>query len=249
MIRTILGFAVAVIFLVIGIFVLLVETIRAKRNKEASDLRCLRMVQRAFRVICGICRVKLEVRGEEHVPKDEAVFYVANHCSWFDILLTYSRVPNLTGYVAKDDIERVPLLSNWMRRLHCLFMSRTDMRAALKTILAGVEELKNGVSVFIFPEGTRNKNPREKVIGEFKDGAFKMATKAGCKVVPVAISNTRDIFENHLPFVKTAHVIIEYLEPVDIAALEAEDKKHPGRYFQAVIAERLIDHREMGNNK
>ena len=249
MIRTILAFAVAVVFLIIGIFVLLVETVRAKRDKAASDRRCLRMVQKAFRVICGICRVKLEVRGEDHVPQTEAVLYAANHSSWFDILLTYSRVPGLTGYVAKDDIERVPLLSNWMRRLHCLFMSRTDMKAALKTILAGVEELKNGVSIFIFPEGTRNKNPKEQVIGEFKDGAFKMATKAGCKVVPVAISNSRDIFESHLPFVKTAHVIIEYLEPVEIAGLEADERKHPGRYFQDLIAEKLVEHREISENR
>ena len=243
MIRTILGFAVAVVFLVAGIFVLLVETIRAKRDKEASDKRCLAMVQAAFRVICGICRVKLEVRGEENVPKDEAVLYVANHSSWFDILLTYQRVPNLTGYVAKDDIEKVPLLSEWMRRLHCLFMSRTDMKAALKTILAGAEELKNGVSIFIFPEGTRNKDP-ERIIGEFKDGALKMADRADAPVLPVAISNTRDIFENHLPFVRTAHVIIEYGTPVRLKELEREDKKHPGRYFQELIAQKLVGHRE-----
>ena len=118
------------------------------------------------------------------------------------------------------------------------------MKAALKTIISGAEELKSGVSIFIFPEGTRNSDP-DRIILPFKDGSFKMAQKAKCPVIPVAITNTREIFENHLPFVKACDVIIEYCPAVDISSLEGDDKKHIGAYFQNIIAEKLTTNKTL----
>ena len=157
MIRLILALLFAILYLIIGIPVLGVEWIIAKFNKQAADLGQLRMVQWAFRVILFICGTKVTVIGEENVPKDQAVLYIGNHRSYFDIIITYARCPRLTGYIAKKDMEKVPLLRTWMRRLHCLFIDRENVKEALKTILAGIDNVKNGISMCIFPEGTRNK--------------------------------------------------------------------------------------------
>ena len=137
MIRAILALLFAVLYLILGIPVLFVEWIIRKCNRHAADISSLRMVQWAFRVIMFICGVKLTVIGEENVPKDVPVLYIGNHRSYFDIIITYSRCPRLTGYIAKDTMGKVPLLNIWMKRLYCLFLDRTDMKKGLKTILTG----------------------------------------------------------------------------------------------------------------
>ena len=156
MLRTILAVLFAVCYLIIGIPVLFVELLIGKKNPHLRDISSLRMVQWAFRVICRICGVKLTVKGQENVPKDIPVLYVANHNSYFDIMITYALCPDLTGYIAKDSLEKVPLLNIWMKRLYCLFLKRDDMKASLKTILQAIEYVKKGISHLHFPGG----NPR-----------------------------------------------------------------------------------------
>ena len=70
----------------------------------------------------------------------------------------YTTVPGFVGFVAKKEMEKIPLLRSWMKNVNCLFLDRKDIKAGLKTILEGIEKVKNGISVWIFPEGTRNRN-------------------------------------------------------------------------------------------
>lgn len=160
MIRTILIALTLFLYLVLLLPVLGIEWIYHKINPEKADYQQLRMVQAAFRLMLKMTGARIQVIGEENVPKDRAVLYVGNHKSYFDILLTYSRVPRLTGYVAKKEMESFPILSIWMKRLHCLFLDRKDIKQGLKTILTGIDLIKNGISVCIFPEGTRNQIQR-----------------------------------------------------------------------------------------
>ena len=111
MIRFILVCIVVIAYLVLTIPVLLVEWIIGKFSPMTKDISSLRMVQAIFKFILWITGAKVTVIGEENVPKDQAVLYVANHRSYFDILLTYSRCPIRTGYVAKKEMEHYPLLS------------------------------------------------------------------------------------------------------------------------------------------
>ena len=223
MLRAILALLFAILYLIIGIPVLGIEWIISKFNRKAADISQLRMVQWAFRVILFICGTKVTVIGEENVPKDEAVLYIGNHKSYFDIIITYARCPGLTGYVAKNDMAKVPLLSLWMKRLYCLFINRDDVKEALKTILAGIDHIKNGISMCIFPEGTRNKGDE---LLPFKDGAFKIAQKAGCLIIPVAICGTDKCMEaNKHNFLHSSKVVIEFLEPVDIRGLKPKERK------------------------
>lgn len=240
MIRTILAVLFAILYLLIGIPILFVEWLIGKWNPKAADISQLRMVQWAFKVILFICGTKITVIGEENVPKDEPVLYIGNHKSYFDIIITYARCPGLTGYVAKNNMEKVPLLNLWMKRLHCLFIDRDNVKEALKTILSGIDNIKNGISMCIFPEGTRNKNPEGML--PFKEGSFKMAEKTGCAIIPMAITNSADILESHFPKVKRTHVILEYGKPIYPKELEKEEQKHLGSYCQNIIATMLEEH-------
>ncbi|MCI8996491.1 MAG: 1-acyl-sn-glycerol-3-phosphate acyltransferase [Lachnospiraceae bacterium] len=236
MIRFILVVIIVLSFLILGIPVLLVEWIVGKFNRHAKDYSCLRIVQGAFKLILWTTGVKTTVIGQEHVPKDQAVLYIGNHRSYFDILLTYSRCPRLTGYVAKVEMLRYWLLRDWMKALYCLFLDREDMKAGLKTILQGIEYIKNGISICIFPEGTRNRTDQ---MMPFKEGSLKMAEKTGCPIIPMAITNSAEIFENHLPFIRPCRVILEYGEPIYPKELSKEERKFLGAYTQQKIQEML----------
>ena len=178
MIRLILVVLAVVIFLITMIPALFILWIIGKFNKRAKDIISLRMVQVIFRIALFFAGTKITVIGKERIPQDEPVLYVGNHRSFFDILVTYIQCKNCTGYISKKEIEKVPLLVNWMRNLHCLFLDREDTKQALKMVLDGIALMKQGVSMCIFPEGTRGHVEGE--IGEFKGGAFKMAEKTGC---------------------------------------------------------------------
>ena len=226
-------------FLIIFIPVMLVEMLIGKFNPRAKDISTLRIVQGAFRLILWTTGVRITEIGPENVPSDPPVLYIGNHRSYFDILLTYTRCERLTGYVAKKSMEKVPLLSTWMRFLHCLFMDRENLKEALKTILEGVELIKSGISVCIFPEGTRSRNDSDLDMLPFHEGSFKLATKTDCPIIPISINNSSAIWEKQFPKIRRCHVIVEYGKPIIPSELSRDDKKHIGTYVQNVILETL----------
>ena len=181
------------------------------------------------------------MQGLENLPMDRAVLYVGNHRSYFDILVGYVTVPGLTGFVAKKEMLKIPLLRDWMHRVNCLFLDRVNIKEGLKTILEGIEKVKSGISIWIFPEGTRNENKDMTELLPFHEGSLKIAQKSGCPVIPVAITGTARIFEDHLPFIKPSHVVIRYGEPIDLKELPQEAKKFPGAYTRDVISGMLKD--------
>lgn len=239
MIRFLLIALLLFLYLLLGIPVLLVEKLVAKINPHARDISCLRMVQWAFKLMLWITGADISYIGRENVPKDRAVLYVGNHNSYFDILLTYSQCPGLTGYVAKSEMLRYPLLRDWMKRLYCVFLDRSDLRAGMQMILTCIDYIKNGISICIFPEGTRSKDGQ---MQPFHEGSLKMAAKTGCPIIPMAISNSAQIFENHMPFVRPCKVIVEYGALVYPKELSKEDQKFLGAYTQKKIQEMLDQH-------
>ena len=243
MIRFILVVLFVVLFLVLSIPLMLAEWIIGKFNPDVKNRSSLAIVNWAFRCVIWIAGAKTIVLGEENVPKDTSVLYVANHRSYFDILLTYVRVPRPTGYIAKKEMLNWPLLRQWMKNLHCLFLDRSNVKEGLKIILAAVEKEKNGISICIFPEGTRNRE--EGTFLPFHDGSFKIAEKSGVPVVPITILNSAAIFENHLPKIRPATVVIHYGKPVSMADLTKEEKKSVGSYFQNIISETYFQDREI----
>lgn len=197
----------------------------------------------AFRTILWLAGTRVIVKGEENIPEDTAVLYVGNHRSLFDIPITYVRVPRPTGYIAKLELKKVPLLHFWMNNMHCLFLDRKNIKEGLKTILTGIEKAKSGISICIFPEGTRNKQVDG--VLPFHEGSFKIAEKSGVPVVPMTLVNTEAIFENHFPKVKPATVILEYGEPIYLNKLEKEQKKFVGVYVHDLIEKRYEENLKM----
>ena len=244
MLKFILVAATVILFLVFSIPVLAWESYLGKKNPEKRDWQSLHIVQWIFRVILKMAGVHITVKGIENIPKDKAVLYVGNHRSYFDILTGYVTVPTLMGFVAKKEMEKWPLLSNWMKNVHCLFLNRTDMKEGLKTILEGIAQVKGGISVWIFPEGTRNQNEDLMDLLPFKEGSLKIAEKSGCPIVPVAMTGTAEVLEKHFPFITPSHITIYYGKPFYVKELEGDDRKHPGAYTRNVLIGMLKEMQE-----
>ena len=247
MIRFISVALFVVIFLILSIPLLIAEWIIGKFNMDIKNRSSLAIVNWAFRWCLRLSGVKITYIGEERIPKDQAVLYIGNHRSYFDILTGYVTVPTLMGFVAKKEMEKWPLLSNWMKNVHCLFLNRTDMKEGLKTILEGIAQVKSGISVWIFPEGTRNKNEDLMDLLPFKEGSLKIAEKSGCPVIPVAITGTAEVFEAHFPKIHSSNVTIEFGTPFIVKELEPEQRKFAGAYTRDRILEML--QREKNNDQ
>jgi 1-acyl-sn-glycerol-3-phosphate acyltransferase len=243
MIRLVLVVLFLVIFLLISIPIQFVLWLIGKKNLDGAKKASLVIVSAAFKVVQFLSGVKLTVIGEENVPKDTPVLYIGNHRSYFDIVVTYSRVPRLTGYIAKKEILKVPVLSMWMKFLDCLFLDRKDIRQGLEVILSAIDKVKNGISITIFPEGTRNSS--DEILQPFHKGSFKIAQKTGCPIIPVTLNNTNAIFEDHPWSIRRSHVIIEYGKPIYVKDLPKEDQKNIDMICYDIIKETYIKNKEL----
>lgn len=239
MIRTIIAVLFVVVYCIVSIPILLVETVIRKIDKKKAELSMLRVVQTAFRILLFICGTKVTTLGYENIPDDEAVLFVGNHLSFFDTIISYSQMKNRCGYIAKDNLAHIPLLSWNMRFLLCLFLKRDDLKQGLQVIRQAIDYIGEGISVFIYPEGTRNKSGIPTQLHPFHRGSFKIAQRTGCKIVPVAFNNADDVFEAHFPRVKPTHVIVEYGKPIPYGALSREEQKHIDEHFRGILIEMI----------
>ena len=234
MIRLIILAIMLVIYFIISLPIQLAELIIEKFNMDLRNRSSLFFVNLGLKCTCLISGVKLEVRGYDNIPKDRAVQFVGNHTSLYDIIVTYPLMKRPTGYIAKKEIRKIPFLSWWMYFVNCLFLDRKNAREGLKTVLKAADMLQNGISVFLFPEGTRSKDGK---LMKFKEGGFKIATKAKAPIVPVGIQGTSDLFERQFPRIKSAKVVVTFGPPIDTENLDRTQLKEiPQKVHDAVAS-------------
>jgi 1-acyl-sn-glycerol-3-phosphate acyltransferase len=231
------------VFLVLSIPIMLVEWIVRKKSIEACDRSSFVIIKWAFKVILFLSGVKVDYIGKENIPTDRAVLYVGNHRSDFDIPLTYLCFPNPTGFVAKVNIKKLKLISVWMHNINCVFIDRDNIKDGLKAILTSIDLVKRGVSICIFPEGTRNRTKED--ILPFKEGSLKIASKSGCPIVPFSINNSEMIFEAHFPWVKRTHVVIEFGKPIEVSEMTKQEQKSLAPMVQNIVKESYIKNKEL----
>lgn len=139
---------------------------------------------------------KIHVEGKELLPKKERFLMVGNHLSNLDPMSVVAKIPNKDIlFVSKPENFDIPVVGRIIHKAGFMAIDRDNVRNAIVTINKAADYIKNDVgSIFIFPEGTRNKSG--KGVLEFKNGAFKIATKAKCPIVIVAFSNTEQVMKS-----------------------------------------------------
>lgn len=185
--------------------------------------------------------IKLEIEGAENIP-DETVVFVANHQSGiFDALIMLNLVKNHRpcGFLMKKSLEKVPLIGEWVRMLDCVFIDRENPREAVKALNSASENLKNGISMVIFPEGTRTRN--YPVTGEFKNGAFKIAQKNKTPIVPVVIYDSGIRMEAADGKLTGGTIHMKVLPAVITETMDRQEYKNIAEKLHGLIEKEMID--------
>lgn len=165
--------------------------------------------------------LNVTIIGAENIPKETCLF-VGNHQGVLDIPLVIAYTGRLVGFIAKKEILKWNFISSWMKDMNCIFMDRSNIRESVKSINEGVEKLKTGHSLVIFPEGTRSRGPK---LGEFKKGSMKLATKSGVPVVPVTIDGSYKVMEgNKNNRLSKADIRLTFSKPIYVDKLSKEEQ-------------------------
>ena len=192
MIRTIYAYISIVLSLVLSIIPLgiyiLIKRFISEKSRESFVYTITYIWGKWMVFLSGS---KITVIGKENLP-EENVLFVGNHQSYYDIPLLLAFIGRQLGFVAKIEMTKVPVMRTWMKEMSCIFLDRSNTRQSLKTILKGIEYLKSGKNLVLFPEGTRSKNG---ILGEFKPGSLKLGTKAEVPIVPITIVGSGNMYE------------------------------------------------------
>ncbi len=204
MIRTIIVAILILFYLVISIPLMFIFWLLEEFTPKAKWWYQVIGMQ-AMKTLLFASGVKLTVKGRDKIPTDTAVLFVGNHQSYFDVII---------GYALMKSIDR------------------ENMRQGVKTIMQAAELAKNGTSIFIFPEGTRNKSGDETNLAPFHDGSFKVSQRGKVPIVPVTFNNSESIFEKHIPKIISSKVVVEFGDPVNWDDMDKATQKHVGEHFR-----------------
>ena len=167
---------------------------------------------------------------------DDDRYYYNDFEAFNGIPLLLAGLEKPHGILAKEELEKIPLLNRWMKLLGCVFVQRDDVRASVRALNDATAIVEGGRSFVIFPEGTRYKG-EEGGAGEFKAGAFRIAVKTGAPVVPVAVTGARALFEANGNRCRPGSVRIKIMSPIQTAGMsKAEQKQLPDAVRQSILA-------------
>ncbi|NLY82895.1 MAG: 1-acyl-sn-glycerol-3-phosphate acyltransferase [Clostridiales bacterium] len=182
--------------------------------------------------------IPFEIQGKENLPKEGPVLFVSNHQGYADILdLLYAIDTVQASYIAKKEFENFPYLGRAVRLTHGVFLERGSGKEAIKALRKGVDILKQGYSLIIFPEGTRSK---ENDMRSFKAGSLKFAQKAKVPIVPVTINGSYELFEKNGKVVPCLQTII-FHEMIHYELMDRKEQSEMMPKIEKLIRNSLED--------
>lgn len=167
-----------------------------------------------------IVGIEIEVEGLDNIPKESCVF-MSNHTSIFDVSVLIDCIDKNIGFIGKEELKKIPLAGYWVDKGGNVPLNRANPRDGIKSILKGVDNLEKGISMVIFPEGTRSKDG---ALLEFKSGSMKLATKSKKDIVPVYIKGTKDLHTGKFKF-NPGKVSVVFGKPIATENLTKEEEK------------------------
>ncbi|HEY5575141.1 MAG TPA: lysophospholipid acyltransferase family protein [Clostridiaceae bacterium] len=210
-----------------GVFMLVMTAIGAankfmlsRKSVSEADEYIYRTARKMVNHFMKISDSRAVVSGLENIPEGPCVF-VSNHQAKFDVFLLLSNIDKQFGFVAKKEIEGYPFIGFWIKSIHSVFMDRSNIRDGVKAINEGVERIREGYSLIIFPEGTRSLRSE---MSPFHKGSMKLAVKAGVPIVPITLDGTYKVLETGNQVRGHVMKLIVH-KPIIMSKLSAQDKK------------------------
>lgn len=187
------------------------------------------------RLILVVNGVSFTAYNKENIPETRSdLVVVSNHQGGFDIPIYIACLPFSVGFIAKQELKKLPIINVWMIALDCIFINRKRLRESSKKINERIHQ-KDKNPIFIFPEGTRSKGPQ---MGPFKPGSLKLLFHEGAKVLPVTISGSFKCMELHHN-VRSDHVELFYHPVLHSSDYHQDDFDTFNKDLQRIIAKPL----------
>jgi 1-acyl-sn-glycerol-3-phosphate acyltransferase len=180
-----------------------------------------RFTSAALKVLFGLVGCRVTVVGKEHMDTPGAKIFASNHTSYFDVLPLMLGLGVPYRFVAKMEVGRMPFIGTFLKRMGHLKFDRTDAESRLRQAQEIEELLRNGESVFVFPEGTFT---REDGVRPFQLGAFKAAVATGAPILPVALAGTRRFLRDGTYLPRPSNVTITLSPPIYPRAANGADE-------------------------
>ena len=243
MIRIFLIVLFLLLFVTIGQIAIVISFVISVFNKKQQQIFDYKYVYFILKTILFLSGANLIIKNKNNLSilDDENAMIVSNHRSDFDIVIGHSIIKKPISYISKIEISKVPIISIWAKKINTLFLDRKDLRQNMKIIIEAIKYINDKKNIWIFPEGTRNKNNTKTELLDFKEGSFSIAKKTGCYILPIAFYNTDDIFEKHKPLIKKNTIKINIGKAFKISEVDNIDKDNVGKYVQNLIKELLIE--------
>ena len=168
----------------------------------------------------SIVPVRVTVRGREHVTPGQSYIVVANHESHFDIFVLWGNLRMDARWVMKKELRRIPLFGLAGKLGGNIYIERGYTKAAYEDLEQARKMLVDGVSLIMFPEGSRSRDGK---LGRFRKGAFVLSRNLGIPLLPVSLVGTRSILPPGTLNLLPGHVTVFIHEPVPVEGYSDEN--------------------------
>ena len=163
------------------------------------------------RMVCALLFVRIKVSGRENIDPKQSYIFVCNHQGAFDIWAIYGYLNHNFKWMMKKSLEKIAFVGYACKRSGHVFVDSGSLQSIRQTITDASEKLKDGMSMVIFPEGTRSKTG---VMGSFKRGAFMLAAEFRLPVVPLSIDGAYNVMPRSTYFPKPGTIRLVIHPPI-----------------------------------
>jgi 1-acyl-sn-glycerol-3-phosphate acyltransferase len=190
--------------------------------------------------------VKVNIRGLENMNDHGPYIIVSNHQGWFDIFTALGKLPLRFSWLAKEELFRIPILGHAMRKAGYISIDRRDHRKAMVSMNRAAETIRQGTSVFIFPEGTRS---ADGVIRDFKKGVFVLAVKSQQPIIPVSISGSYRILPKNSWMIHPGEIRFSIGNPIQTEGIGSSGRDRLMEQVREAIRSNLTIEEAGGDRK
>lgn len=188
------------------------------------------------RSILIVSRIKVSVKGLSKIDQSRSYIFMSNHQSNFDIPVMLGHLKVQFRWLAKIELFRIPIFGHAMRKAGYISIDRNNRESAFESLKLAARKIKNGVSVLIFPEGTRSLDGK---VRPFKKGGFVLAIDAGVPIVPIVLTGTRSIMTKGSFRINPGNVSMIVCQPIQTSVYTRKTKEALMEKVRSVICDCL----------
>lgn len=208
---------VTVMTFTLGPIVLVASLLGVRDTRDGLYQRCMRLWSRA---VCRAAGVEVVVHDGANIHERRGAVYIANHTSWFDVVALAATLPRYS-FVAKRELRRIPVFGAACEAAGIVFLDRDNRKQAFTSYAAAAAQVRDGLSVVVYPEGTRGASY---ALRPFKKGPFVLAIAAEAPIVPTVAYGAREVMGKGSFRIRPGVIHLHFLEPIPTAGLSYDDR-------------------------